>query len=335
MRGCGRRVSGKILDWIAERKISPEVYAPGLYTGMAGIAWTLLECGVRNRAEEIMRMSHTHPLVTASASLLHGVSGWGMANLKFFMATGDELYLHQAIRGAGYCGKPPCKTTAGFTGSEKRKLPLAWAGASGAALFLLYLFLVTGDESHLDTGRRALDFDLHHGRANLDRQGISWPRTVDGPPVLYPYWELGSAGVGVSLLRYHKLCPEPRYADLLTRILLDTDRKYAVYPGRFNGLAGIGDFLVDAWQFTRDESFLRAAHKVASGLFLFRMPRRQGMAFPGDELEKVSCDFGTGSAGIALFLHRLKYQTAGSYLLDELFDSEARPAAPLALAAVG
>ena len=50
-------------------------------------------------------------------------------------------------------------------------------------------------------------------------------------------------------------------------------------------------------------------------------------------MEKASCDFATGSAGIALFLHRLKYQTAGSYVLDELFDDVERPAPPLALAA--
>jgi serine/threonine protein kinase len=334
MRGCGRRVSQRILDWIAGRTISPELYAPGLYTGMAGVAWTLLECGVRDRAEEIMRMSHAHPLLLASPSLLHGVSGWGMANLKFFRATGDELYLDHAIRAAGMLRETAQRDDRGIYWKQDGDIPVGLGhGASGVALFLLYLFLVTRDEFHLDLGRRALDFDLRHGHDNLDRQGISWPRSADGRQVLYPYWESGSAGVGVSLSRYQKLCPEPRYADLLTRILLDTDRKYAVFPGRFNGLAGIGDFLIDAWQFTRDERFLRAAYKVASGLFLFRMPRRQGMAFPGDELEKASCDFATGSAGIALFLHRLKYQTAGSYVLDELFDDVERPAPPLALAA--
>jgi hypothetical protein len=44
------------------------------------------------------------------------------------------------------------------------------------------------------------------------------------------------------------------------------------------------------------------------------------MAFPGDTLSRVSCDYGTGSAGIALFIHRLLHGGATDFMLDELLE---------------
>jgi hypothetical protein len=38
---------------------------------------------------------------------------------------------------------------------------------------------------------------------------------------------------------------------------------------------------------------------------LFAIEKPSGIVFPGEELIRVSTDFGTGSAGTGLFLHRL------------------------------
>ena len=106
------------------------------------------------------------------------------------------------------------------------------------------------------------------------------------------------------VLRYHKLLPNDSYRFILEKIFVDTDRKYAVFPGLFNGLTGLGDLLLGMYEFSRESRFLEAAARVAQGIMLFRVERR-GIAFPGDSLSRLSCDYGTGSAGIALFLGEL------------------------------
>ena len=67
---------------------------------------------------------------------------------------------------------------------------------------------------------------------------------------------------------------------------------------------------------------LQGAHRVARGVLLFQIRRGdEGIAFPGDELWKISCDYLTGSAGIGLFLARLHSRAAPEFFLDELFQA--------------
>ena len=68
---------------------------------------------------------------------------------------------------------------------------------------------------------------------------------------------------------------------------------------------------------TRDRKYLESAFKVAEGIMYFRVDRN-GVAFPGDMLSRLCCDYGTGSAGIALFLNRLMGRQGNDFLLDSL-----------------
>jgi hypothetical protein len=67
-------------------------------------------------------------------------------------------------------------------------------------------------------------------------------------------------------------------------------------------------------------------------VLLFRIERQQGTAFPGDTLSRISCDYGTGSAGIALFADRLVKDGPPAFMLDELLPGRRAeaPAAELA-----
>jgi lantibiotic modifying enzyme len=114
----------------------------------------------------------------------------------------------------------------------------------------------------------------------------------------------------------------PRYEAVLERIFIDTDRKYAVFPGRFTGLAGLGEFLLDIYDLTGDRRFQKSANKAAEGIMHFRL-QRNGSAFPGELLSRISCDYGTGSAGIALFFNRLMGNQKSDFMLDRLFDGRA------------
>ena len=47
---------------------------------------------------------------------------------------------------------------------------------------------------------------------------------------------------------------------------------------------------------------------------------KEGLAFPGDSLNEISCDLMTGSAGVGHFFHRLVNKTSAMIQVDQLFN---------------
>jgi lantibiotic modifying enzyme len=325
LQKVGGKVPQQAYDWILSRKAALDSCPPGLYMGLSGIAWSLLEIGAIQEAEKVCRLAATSRLLGDSTDIFYGLAGWGLTNLRFFQETGDEFYLEMARRAGNRLFATACHDERGCSWGPTAAAPLGFAhGPSGIGLFLLYLYLATQDHRFLSVGRQALEFDLSFAVETIDA-GLSWAKLSNAPSPVYPYWRYGSAGVGSVLLRFHKLLGGQRYRDILDRIFIDTDRKYASFPGRFVGLAGIGDFLLDLHAFLPDPVVLESARKVGRGLMHFKVDRH-GVAFPGDMLSRLSCDYGTGSAGIALFLRRLVTGAAGDFMLDSLFESGATSA---------
>lgn len=315
-----------VIDWILSIRVRKERFAPGLYVGIAGIAWSLLEIGLQGEAENLMKTVYEHPLLYDSFDVYYGVSGWGLASLRFFLETQDEFYLQKAKEAANHLLLTAKTDDKGPYWTNDDSIPLGYAhGASGVSLFLLYLYLACGDFQYLDFGTKALEFDINNGQSSPDGEGMTWKRLVApsnaGPgKIVYPYWLYGSAGIGNVVVRYSRLLNETKYKDLLEKIFCDTNRKYTIYPTFFKGLAGIGEFLLDLYQHSGDSRHLDGAYRVATGISLFRIEREQGLAFPGEGLQRISCDYGTGSAGIAYFLHRLtRSGVEGAFSLERLF----------------
>jgi serine/threonine protein kinase len=317
-----------VVDWILGHRISDATYAPGLYMGISGIAWSLLEIGEIKEAERLFQLTFDHRLLNQSLDLFYGLTGWGLTNLRFFLETGNELYLQKAVSCAHrFLDKSGVCSLERFCEDPGRPLGLAH-GASGIALFLLYLYLVTGEEGLIAAGRKALARDLAAGVETKDG-GLAWSAALDARRALYSYWRYGSAGVGSAVVRYYHVLGDGSYRQALEKIFIDTDRKYATLPGCFVGLAGIGNFLLDAWSFTGERKYFESAQKVAQGVLKFKV-NRQGVAFPGDFLSRLCCDYGTGSAGIALFLNRLLTNHAADFLLDgRLGLCQLQPAIPV------
>jgi len=316
---CGR-VPERVLDWIGRHEVTPDAYPPGLYTGMAGVAWALLELDQHDKAERILRASFDHPLRFESADLFYGLSGWGMANLRMAAATGRGIYLDQAQEAGEWLLRHAREVERGVVWDQpggSRYVGLAH-GSAGVSLFLLYLSLATRDERFLRTGRRALDFDLSCAIPFCG--ALSWPVQDKPGPTIVPYWRYGSVGVGTAALRYLRVTRDESLRPFLDGIFHDAARKYAIFPGRFYGLAGLGDHLLDRADFEpADDRYLDAARRVAAGIRLFEV-KRPGCAcgFPGFDLWKVSCDYGSGGAGIGLFFDRLLTRRGPEFMLDEL-----------------
>jgi hypothetical protein len=307
-----------VVDWIGTHTIDARSYGPGLYSGLAGIAWTLHDLGLREQAAGVLREAVNHPRLFDAADLFNGAAGVGLTALALHVRTGEAEYLEYAR----WCGEEI------LARAQRREAGLCWEapdqhvyygfgyGASGTAVFLLYLFLATRDERWLQEGRRALAFDLA-GCIHWGDQ-ISWPYRVGSPGPRLPYLEFGAAGVGAAVLRYQLVSPCDEYARVLAGIANDVVQKYAVFPGHLMGLAGLGQFFVDAAVLAGDaEAFSRAQH-VANGIRLVALAKDGGYAFGAEHFFRLACDFGTGSAGIVLFLDNLARGRTSSFMVDEL-----------------
>jgi tRNA A-37 threonylcarbamoyl transferase component Bud32 len=322
------RVEGSVEPRLVERLLKEEItaadYAPGMQNGLAGIAWTMLDLGRADEARAVLDKGAAHPLLGASSDLSHGLAGWGLANLRFWLATRDRVFLDRAEAAGKSLVETASERDGGLCWPDKDgvvKYGLAY-GSSGIALFLLYLDRALGGGFEA-AAVSAMEHDLSQGVETPDG-GLSWRRDSENLKVVSPYLKQGSAGVGVAALRFLRATGEAKYRTVVDRIFVDCDRKYALFPGRNDGLSGIGEFLLDAFRETRDPKFLRGAHRIAAGLKVFRVRETEGSAFPGNGLSRLSCDLATGSAGVILFLDRLLRPRPADFLLDELLDGGAR-----------
>lgn len=318
-----KRILGELpndlLTWVQSHvsRITPQEYPPGLYMGLSGIAWVLLELNLYDSAARVLQMTYDHPLLFKNLDLFHGISGWGMTNLHFWLQTGDRIYYQKAMEaGEHIISRSQDGAEYGFP-QEDGDIYLGCAlGASGVALFLLYLALVTGREPYLEEGKKFLAFDLNH---LVEVEGILTAPISLKDRTKVPYWYHGSSGIATVALRYAQVLQEESYWEVVERVAEeDASRKYAISPSQFVGLSGLGEFLIDLHLFTGEERYLQWAYRVAEGVLLFGIPRPQGVAYPGRGLARISCDFGTGGAGVAAFFHRLLHPFPRFFMLDEV-----------------
>ncbi|WP_437923635.1 class III lanthionine synthetase LanKC [Sorangium sp. So ce291] len=285
-------------------KISNDRYAPGLYVGSSGVAWTLLELGMRKDAESIMETAAGSPVLFENADMFYGAAGWGLANLFFLAQLGDEKYLRNAVDAFDHI-KPQLQSDKG--GYFYKNIDAVYHGlahgASGIAYFALRLHRATGREEHLEIARGLLDFEL--ASAEEERPGYAqFKRSVDDR-LIYPYWRIGGAGVGAVALRFHAALGDPRYLEMARKIARQIEGNYTVFPTNFSGMAGLGNFFVDMHRRTEEARYLEEARRFVDRVMLFALEKPSGLAFPGEELLRLSTDYGTGSAGTGMFIHRI------------------------------
>lgn len=324
----GATVPSSVRTWLLSRPMTPDQIPPGLYVGLSGIAWVFADLGLTDVAAQLMRAARSHPVLWDAPGIFDGASGYGLACLKLFRSTGYSEFLDAAIQVGDRLLRTRTDSNEGTSSWSSRdgETWLGYAyGASGAAVFLLYLNALTRDDRYLEVARRAIDFDLAFTRPVEGQDYMSLPRGVVGrfENVLSHYWLDGTAGVASAVLRLWSRTRDPHYALWIERLLPDVARPITAFPGLFRGMAGLGDVLLDAYQFTGQARYLLEAQQCARGLLLYAVDRPAGIAFPGEQLLRISTDLGTGSSGIALFLHRLARPTerpSRNFLLDECMD---------------
>ncbi|WP_223637640.1 lanthionine synthetase C family protein [Corallococcus sp. EGB] len=295
----------QVRDWLAAQPVDLANYPPGLYSGLAGIAWSFAEVGLLERGRELFALAMKSPLALRAVDMFDGASGWGMAALAFHLRTRDPGYLEHAVRAGQYLLTRAERSSHGvswrndFDGAVRLGFGL---GNSGAAYFLLCLWRATSERKYLDAARDGLDFDVAHAQAQ--GENLVWGTTA-GAEGHRPYWLRGGAGVTSTLIRFFEVLQDERYLHLARRGARPCGAFFSAAPHLFEGLASMGETLLDMHRVTGEQHYLDQARQKAHQCLLYRIERPQGLAFPGRYLMRISHDFGVGGAGIGLFLDRV------------------------------
>ncbi|WP_225413696.1 class III lanthionine synthetase LanKC [Stigmatella hybrida] len=294
-----------VLDWMVNH-FKPSDYPPGLFSGLSGVAWAFLDFGLQAQAEAAMEAAVGSPLIYEHPDLFWGTSGWGLANLAFWHRTGADRYLKRAMDAGEHMLRTKLENAQGAYWELNGTMPLGFGhGNSGVALFLLGLHAACKEERFLDAAIKGLDFEM----ANCEQLegSVLWFPRVNAPlsAPKSPHMRHGSAGVGTALLRGYRATGDERLRKFADRCANTVSERHTNKLWWEYGLAGYGEFLLDMYLFLGDERYLNNAFHLAEAILPHRMTRKNGFAFASQDLFRISCDFGAGSAGVGLFLHRL------------------------------
>ena len=317
LRG-GRTPPPGLLTYVLEGCQRPDHRGDSLMYGDAGIAWVLFDAHAHAEAASLLRGRPAGESIRERHGLYDGLAGWGLARIKAWHETSDAGFLDDACV-AGDMLLHDSRIDNGMLHWPRGTVqPVGLAhGASGIALFLLHLHVATGDERFLRAARDGLAFDLAQRGINPDG-AASWPKDVGGP-TLFPYWRNGTAGILAVVARFFACTGDIRYREIVLGAEGDLLRRHAVSPGAYDGLAGIGETLLDLAVLLPERAsiYKEAAHGVARGIEPFLVRRPGGLAVPGAELLRLSCDLATGNAGVGAFFDRLWRGGPASFMLDE------------------
>ena len=318
LEGCGLQIPEAVRDWVLRQELSVRNYTPSLYLGLSGIAYAYWHLGLRDRSVDALSMAVDSDLLYANWGMFFGAAGCGFACLQMYLWTRDERF---ALRAAAI-GKRLLE------GSDQTAHGISWRsapsgayvpgyahGSAGIALFLLYLGIITQDQQFILAAKRALNHEIGTAIQNDDLRVRRW-KPDPNANVWSPYWLCGGCGIGSVVIRFYRELREEIYREVARDIAVSNYTRFAVSPAQFEGLSGIGEFMLDMNAIDGGLDFASRAAKAVQSVLMYRVPAAIGTEFPGRYLVRLSTDFGYGSAGVGAFLSR--FVAGGGRLLHDL-----------------
>jgi len=288
-------------EWLLRRALEPEPGTRlGFYDGLHGVAHVLDRLGRRNDATTVLGMANDElegKWERVGLDIHSGLAGIGLNLAHFAEVSGDASLWKTAFRVAEIVAERlgDENSVAEISGGEHPHAGLL-RGSAGVALLFIRLFERTGDAALLDLAAVALRQDLR--RCYLRDDGAlevneGW-RTM-------PYLVNGSVGIGMVLDDYLAHREDERFTAAAAAIHKAAEAQFYIEPGLFYGRAGMILYLSRGRApGTGGEDPLIAAH--IRRLAWHGVSYRGHLAFPGEQLLRLSMDLASGTAGVLLAL---------------------------------
>lgn len=278
-------------DWLRRRALPPRPGTPlGFYDGMHGIAHVLHELGHRQDALDLLDAALKEKWELLGPGLHSGLAGIGLNLLHLGEATGESALTAAAHKVIDVCADrlgdvDDVPEISGGTGPRAGLM----FGSCGPALLFLHAYERTGDSALLERARVAIGQDLRRCVRAEDgslqvNQGWRY----------LPYLDEGSVGIALAVARYRLHRDE--FGRELEDLMAVTRSAYFVQSGLFTGRAG----MIAVLAAIRPGDPALAAQ--IRGLRWHMLACGDGVAFPGDQLLRLSMDFATGTAGVLFAL---------------------------------
>ncbi|MFJ8625949.1 class III lanthionine synthetase LanKC [Kitasatospora sp. NPDC093550] len=285
-------------QWLLDRALRKDARARlGFYDGLHGVAYVLDRLGHRAEALKVLELCLAEGWERLGTDLQSGLSGLALNLAHFADATGESTLHEAAVRAAdlvaGQLGG--AEDVAGTSGGRHPHAGLM-RGSAGPALMFVRLYERTGDQAYLDLAATALRQDLRRCVTREDgalHVNEGW-RSM-------PYLATGSAGLGIVLERYLAHREDERFRVAADGVRISSQSEHYVLSGLFNGRAGILQHLVETSRHPQpaDDPDVVAQIRAFS---LHALAYQGQLAYPGEQLLRLSMDLGTGSAGVLLAL---------------------------------
>ncbi len=284
-------------EWLVKRALNPHTGTRlGLYDGLHGAAFTLEDLGYHQQALDVLDIGLREKWESLGPDLGGGLAGIGLNLLHFADRTGEPALREAGLRAAGlvaekFADEPEDGPT--VSGGENPYAGLM-RGRAGQALLLLRAYDDTGDTAFLDRAAVALRQDL---RCCVVRENGSLE--VNEGWRTMPYLGTGSTGIGLVLDEYLARRHDDQFAEASRGAAMAACSTMYILPGLFTGRAGILAYRTG--KATSPAIDAEVAKQIKT-LAWHALPYADGLAFPGNELLRLSMDLATGTAGVLLAL---------------------------------
>jgi tRNA A-37 threonylcarbamoyl transferase component Bud32 len=269
----------------------------GLYDGLHGVAYVLAELGYRQAALDLIEFCLSEPYEQLGTDLSGGLAGISLNLAHFAGLAGEPTLFDHALRTADIVadrlGGPDAVGT--ISGGDHPYAGLMY-GSSGPALMFLRLYEHTGDREFLELSNTALRQDLR--RCKLRDDGLMMVH--EGWRDM-PYLDRGSAGIGMILDEYLTHRADDEFADTAAAIRRAAQSRFYIQPGLFSGRAGMILYLSRAYAPGQAIWNQEVAAQIRR-LSWHRVDYQGHLAFPGEQLLRLSMDLASGAAGVLLAL---------------------------------
>ncbi|MGH3775716.1 MAG: class III lanthionine synthetase LanKC [Pseudonocardiaceae bacterium] len=294
--GANRYPAGE--HWLLERAAAAARGARlGLYDGLHGVAYVLADLGYRQAALDLIDFCLSEQYDRLGTDLSGGLAGIALNLAHFAGSTGEPTLFEHALRVAEMVAdRQGSADSVGTISGGDHPYAGLMQGSSGPALMFLRLYEHTGDRGFLELAATALRQDLRRCMMREDGSML-----VNEGWRAMPYLDRGSAGIGMVLDEYLTHRCDEEFAQAAAAIRRVAQVPFYIQPGLFSGRAGIILYLSRAFPPGHAIWNPEVAAQVQR-LGWHRVDYQGHLAFPGEQLLRLSMDLASGAAGVLLAL---------------------------------